>query len=378
MKTGKVNYLLYLCFLLSPVCIEAQPKPCGNPRIDTVALQRIVQYESKNLESLRKPLAVTRVVRIYFHILRLGDGTQPAATEDNLNTEFQTLLNAYASDNICFANMGFNYIDNTILDTNFNADNNPFSLFEPYLVPNCINVFYVKKIKGTNNACAGGCGIGGVAAAIPGTFCLVSNGNIGNGQTVAHEVGHCMGLLHTFETFGKPEGFEKIDGSNSTTAGDLITDTQADPYAYIGKPCFSTMNNGCTYSGNCTDPNGANNFSPPYYNLMAYWWNGKGVTCYGALSLTAGQFTRVNSTLDDPGGVLKDCTSLSDFTVFVNVTLSSGFYMYSTINTLTFTGNVLLTGSLESSLSSKTILLEPGFRANPSTGKVTIKPLPCN
>lgn len=375
MKPGKFMCFLFVYLFLWPLWIVAQPQPCGNPKIDKVALESAIQYESKNLELMRQPFAVTRAIRVYFHILRLGDGTQPAATEDELNSEFQALLDAYSSDNICFVNTGFNYINSDKLDTNFNAATESMNLFDPFLVPNCINVFYLVKIKGSNPSCAGGCGIGGKAVSIPGTFCIISKGNIGSGQTIAHEVGHCMGLLHTFET---AYGFENIDGSNSSTAGDLIIGTPADPYAYNGQSCFGTSANGCAYTGSCKDPKGNGSFNPPYTNLMAYWWNGNKTTCYIGLYLTSGQFTRVNSTLDDPNGVLNGCTSLPDFTVFVNVTLSSGYYMLSTLNTLSFTGNVVLNGSLESTLSSKKVSLEPGFIANPSTGKVTIKPLPCN
>lgn len=45
-------------------------------------------------------------------------------------------------------------------------------------------------------------------------------------STTAHETGHAFGLFHTFET---RSGAEKIDGSNEQTAGDLISDTPADP-----------------------------------------------------------------------------------------------------------------------------------------------------
>ena len=80
----------------------------------------------------------------------------------------------------------------------------------------------MQKIKGSNPACGGICGIGGIAlGGIPGTFCLVAKSNIGKGQTTSHEVGHCLGLLHTFEP---ANGSENINGSNSSSTADLITD----------------------------------------------------------------------------------------------------------------------------------------------------------
>ena len=48
-------------------------------------------------------------------------------------------------------------------------------------------------------------------------------------STVAHEMGHCLGLYHTHNGTGDNNGTpELVNGSNSSTAGDYITDTPAD------------------------------------------------------------------------------------------------------------------------------------------------------
>jgi hypothetical protein len=188
-------------------------------------------------------------------------------------------------------------------------------------------------------------------------------------------MGHNLGLIHTFET---AYGFENINGSNSSTTADKVTDTKADPYAYNGNACFSTTAYGCTYSGTCQDPNGSTNFTPPYTNLMAYWWLGNGGVCVANPTATIGQFTRVESFLNT-NAPLMACTSPSSTTLLAN-TVSSGYFMKSAINTLSTGGNaVKINSSAIATLAGGTVLLQPGFVATPnSNGLIVIKTKPCN
>jgi hypothetical protein len=367
MKTGNlIKRGFLLLFILINVTLHAQePKPCGEYKIDTIALNKALKFEKENRFAA---LTGNTLVRVYFHIITYDDGSHPAATLTQINNEFNTLAAAYASDNICFLYAGLNYIHSSFLDTEFIVGKNSPTAFNPYRVPNCINVFYSIKINGSNNACGGNCGIGGVTFDVPGTLCLIAQGNIGEGQTIAHEVGHCFGLFHTFDY--KRYGHEDIDGSNSTTAGDLIADTPADPYAYIGNSCFKIS--GCTYNGTCTDPKGKSNFSPPYTNLMAYWW----ASCYPSLAATNGQFTRVNSFLSSYAD-LKNCESPSTLSIS-NVSISSGYYMKSAVNTLTTGTSVNISGTTVATLGGGNIIIGPGFHAVPSTGGRTfIRPDVC-
>jgi hypothetical protein len=208
---------------------------------------------------------------------------------------------------------------------------------------------------------------------------LVGKSNIGTGSSISHEVGHCLGLMHTFETVN---GLEKINGSDASTTGDQVTDTPADPFAYNGNACFTVSNNNCTYNGTCTDPGGATNFTPPYNNLMAYWWNGKDakkrfVNCYPNLTVSNGQFVRVNSFLGSFTPLI-DCSSSSFVTQF-GITVSSGYYMQSAINLFVTSGDVVFNGSAKALIGGANVHLEPGFRASPSAGgQVRVEIKPCN
>ncbi|MFM9911085.1 MAG: hypothetical protein ACKVOW_17220 [Chitinophagaceae bacterium] len=344
---------------------NAQSLPCGNSRIDTNALNMASQFRL----SRASPLAVNYLVRVFFHIVRNDDTTNAPINPAQIKTEFATLLPSYNANNVCFLNAGFDYVNNTFLNNFFNADNDPTGFFfNPYQVPGCINIFFMQKIGGNNAACNPPCGYGGIAlGGIPGTFFLVGKGNIGDGATVSHEMGHCLGLLHTFEN---AFGLENINGSNSSTTGDRNADTPADPYAYNGMPCY--IFSGCNYTGTCTDPNGANNFTPPYTNLMGYWSG----TCYPNKVFTNGQFAIINSILGTNVPII-NCLSASTITQ-IPITISSGFYVNSAINTFNTSGSVIFNGSAKVAIGGGTVFLNPGFRANPSTGQVTISAKPCN
>jgi hypothetical protein len=354
--------------------INAQILPCGKEKINDAALTSAMQYEAA--AATHKPEQVDFLIRVWFHVFNNSDGSNTAATAAQISSEFNSLLNSYAADNICFVQAGIDYTNSTSLNTQFNADTDPNgTALDPFQVPGCINIFYMRKINGNNNACNPPCGYGGIAlGGIPGTFFLVATGNIGVGNSIGHEMGHCLGLLHTFSS---GYGYETINGSNAITAGDRIVDTKADPFAYNGNYCYTTTSNGCTYTGNCNDPNGASNFSPPYNNLMSYWFAGNGVNCVANPVATTGQFTRIESFLNTNIPLIA-CSSPSGATLSAT-TQSSGFLIKSAINTFSTSGTILLNGSITSTLAGGNVVLSPGFDAAPnSNGLVVLKPKPFN
>ncbi|MBX2846724.1 MAG: hypothetical protein KTR16_00275, partial [Acidiferrobacterales bacterium] len=71
-------------------------------------------------------------------------------------------------------------------------------------------------------------------------------GNYDQGRTLAHEVGHYLGLLHTFE------GGKRC--SNNFSSGDLIADTNAESEPFFGS---STS---CPARSTCGTPDPVDNF----------------------------------------------------------------------------------------------------------------------
>ncbi|HRC33189.1 MAG TPA: zinc-dependent metalloprotease [Bacteroidia bacterium] len=331
------------------------PKTCGSYTIDKAALKQAIDFENS---SSNKTQISSYTIRVYFHICRNDNGSNAAATLEQVKSEFNELIADFAPMNICFVSMGNHFIDNTTLN------NNPTANFvSAFTLSGCLNIFYHYNMPG----------VGGSAWAIPNTFCSIDRSNIGAAHTTSHEVGHCLGLLHTFEPVN---GFEKINGTNSSTAGDQITDTPADPYVYNGQGCFSTS--GCSYNGNCTDPNGATNFNPPYTNTMAYWPVTFGNFCVPNPVFTSGQFTRVNSFLSTNINLTPLWTPWQNL-YYNGTSYTSGIHWDVATDNIGNTGSLSITGSAIATLGANSIILGPGFIATPSSlGLVLIRPTACS
>jgi hypothetical protein len=350
--------IFLLLFFINIFLAEAQqPFECGKYIIDTAAERLAQQYMNRN----KSALAVNTMIRVYFYIVANDDGSNAAATPAQVETEFNQLINDYSPNSLCFANMGFRYIYSTNINNNINCDNPAsYSALNIWLVPNCITIF-IQRALGAN----GGGSYGGNAYAIPNTFCSIATGNLNNGSnTTSHEVGHCLGLLHTFEPVN---GFENINGNNCSTSGDRVCDTPSDPWARGA--CFSRS--GCSYTGNCVDGNGNTNFSPPYNNIMSYWWVGGCVPT----NFSGGQFARANSFIGSNAGLI---STVSAFDAVTGPTTYNNTYgMLSAINNLTTSGALVCLNNCVVGMAGRKVTLNPGFKATPTTGKITIRGNSC-
>ncbi len=96
---------------------------------------------------------------------------------------------------------------------------------------------------------------------------------IGNGlpSTLTHEMGHYFGLLHTHQGSDAANCQDRErPGSGDTDRGDLIADTDADPYPlYTTTLPFNTTT--CVYSGTLRHCATNQPFNPPVANTMSYW-----------------------------------------------------------------------------------------------------------
>jgi PKD repeat protein len=224
-------------------------------------------------------------------------GVTPWGINDaaNINTILADANQYFSTINVQFVLDSQDYIaDVSLWNVTNNADR---ANFLPYTNshPNSINVFFTNNL-GT---------AGGFSSQIPpdiyyygGPFiCLTySTAMYGNQTLLTHELGHFFGLLHTFYT---GDGYERINGSNCLTAGDLICDTPADNFTLnIG----SQVNpNNCTYTGTekqCADNLGLQ-YNPPVDNIMTYWST---YTCNNVF--TPQQYARMNYTKEKYLGYL--------------------------------------------------------------------------
>ena len=328
------------------------PKLCKEPTANQPAIRAATEY----LLTAQRQQNGNKLVRVYFHICRNDDGLNAGATLEQIESEFADLIADFASANICFANMGVDFIDDTPINTMLNPDIPATVVWlDPFLVPNCLNIFYHAALAS----------YGGNAYEIPNTFCSIANGNIGLWRTISHEVGHCLGLHHTFRT-ADGEGY--ISGFECLLNGDLVCDTPADPY-HGSDPCFIASN--CAYNGNCTDPADASNYSPPYFNIMSYW----GSEGCDVDVISAGQYARANATLETYAPLIG--TLSSNALTYGPVSISSGYVLKSACLDLSTAGSVVLTNSVEACLQGENVTINPGFVALPTSGSILLRSTQC-
>ena len=113
--------------------------------------------------------------------------------------------------------------------------------------------------------------LGGARAALQRrAFIMVVDGCADStSQTLAHELGHYFGLLHTFEGSdgGDPE---LVNGENCATAGDLLCDTPADPYVEGSNIQYVDPDDPCRFRWRGRDANG-DYYVPHTANVMSYY-----------------------------------------------------------------------------------------------------------
>lgn len=169
-----------------------------------------------------------------------------------------------SSTHIRFNLLGSDYIDyltdNMIRNLDLRNETEKTKIFNMRYHSNAIDIYYLSSWEKTYN----GGYLLGVANGIPSTSLILSpKFATWDENTPAHEAGHCFGLFHTHHgTSAWEDGIpEFVDGSNSTTAGDLIADTPADPNAWIGGKYDS--------SRGLRDGHGQS-YTPDPHNVMSY------------------------------------------------------------------------------------------------------------
>lgn len=196
------------------------------------------------------------VVPIVIHIVRRDDGTG-GINVATIRSEIINFVNTrYASINVSFAECGeVDYINSTAY-YNLSGDAEGDAMSVANNVANVLNIYFVNDPDGA-------CGWARFTALLPSDYIVIANSCADNTSTVAHEIGHYFDLYHTHET---TFGAECVNGSNCTTAGDLLCDTPADPNL-TGNV---TASPGCSYTGTAVDGCSSSAYTPSTHNIMSY------------------------------------------------------------------------------------------------------------
>ena len=223
---------------------------CGTPRPQNYSKnERTIRDRGYDKNSLQ--FSPSNCLNIYYHIIRETDGSGgfPDAQIETINENINEDFNQY---NVYFFLLGYDFIDNSEyinLDNiqeanNLCNENNRTDALNVYIVDNLWNTSDEEPIVGS-------------ALNIP-SINIVINKYYINSSVLIHEIGHCLNLLHTHETF---YGIENIDGSNCNIAGDLICDTPADPGLLQNGQYL--VDEDCNYIG-------GSNYNPDTKNIMSY------------------------------------------------------------------------------------------------------------
>jgi hypothetical protein len=205
------------------------------------------------------PINPPYCVTIARHIVRRSDGTGGISLSQ-LDQGLADVNNAYAPMDIQFAYLpAIDYIDSDDYYFNIDTQGELDALRGINIVANAINVYF------TSTASVDGFGLCGISSFSPDAVqgIVMINGCTGtpsNPSSYPHEIGHYFDLFHTHET---AFGVEFVDGTNCTTAGDLLCDTPADP------GLTDVVDDNCVYFGDAVDPNG-DPYDPDTHQYMSY------------------------------------------------------------------------------------------------------------
>lgn len=298
-------------------------------------------------------------VNLRFHIIRNTNGTGGYPTTV-VNTILNNLSNVYNKWGIYFVT------NNPTPDI---ISNDTYSLNSNWATGNCGNVNFNNLIQVNRDNTAINIYIldantwdFGSADGIPGRAIVIGGKDINGSELVpslamAHELGHCLNLFHTFH------GCERLscgtmvdvclelpDGTNGTTCGDFIADTPADPAIE-----FNVTN--CVWNktivagkASCIAPGlTVNSYNPDATNIMTY----VPVNCMRGF--TEGQANRMRTELLRVGSILGGIR-----TTFNNVP------DLATNNNITLNGNIV-TGPTVVNNGSYNLIVPIQSSPNPTT-----------
>lgn len=168
-------------------------------------------------------------LKVYFHVIRQTNGTG-GQSYSNVTEAYNILNNDFNQHRIFFLwNGSVDYINASSFydeaSSGIFLQNNHQDGIDIYLFPD------------SNNECMGLANGVGVSSEllVSGIYWKSPYPSLITSHVVSHEMGHVLNLFHTHHgTYiyerGANDCAELVNGSNSITCGDFITDTPADPY----------------------------------------------------------------------------------------------------------------------------------------------------
>ncbi len=167
----------------------------------------------RNIEYPYDHEMTSAVVRISVHMLHRTNGTG-GITSQQADEQLEWLYEGFAPYNVSFVEVERDDQNVSFYDSNFHAM--IFQYMRNNDDPAVVDIYLTEPDHYWD---------AGSAENIPSTALVLSGDRMFN-EVIVHEMGHCLGLYHTFETMF---GSEDPDGTNCEDAGDLVCETAACP-----------------------------------------------------------------------------------------------------------------------------------------------------
>lgn len=221
---------------------------------NNLSLNTNFQMKSKNKNSY--------CLKVYFHVIRRSNGTGGQLVS-SANEAFDILNQDFNTHNISFSwDNQIDYIDND------NFYSTPSSAI--FNVNNHSDGIDIYLFDDSSNAGGRANGVGNSSEFyVSGSFWKAPNNPLTRSHVISHEMGHVLFLWHTHHGTYNEGGNdnpcpELVNGSNSSTCGDYVNDTPADPHLQ-----FDVNQSTCEWNSSGTDENG-DQYNPDEKNVMSY------------------------------------------------------------------------------------------------------------
>jgi hypothetical protein len=310
------------------------------------------------------------LLKLFVRIFADADGTNQTTTVKRVQESVAEMNGQYRDHNICFMLVGIDVIRDTYANRGMVYDSLLDNVYKPYLkkyaYTDMMTIFLHQTFVNSGSS--------GNAYDIPNTFLSVAGWAINDAAGVhsifGHEMGHCLGLYHTFQAWPRSGVvvYENVTRNpqnacyNAATEGDFCSDTPADTGILNNK-----VNNACVYSGLARD--GCNTaYSPSVINIMSYMpWNCIATT--GA-ALTAVQTNRISATINDVNMGVYKTVAPDNLTVSANESLFSGEKNVGVRNDLSLNASSVTYGGSAKyrGVAGNSVVLKPGVLLSPGAG----------